>query len=170
MRRNFFLIIMSLFVLTASSLAFAAEKPEYTLKAGHIAAPNHVYHRILTYFADLVYERSVGRVKVKVYPSAKLGPAAQLLDGVRTGVIPICQVNIPHLSLFAPKLGFFSVYYLFDSLDHWKRTFVNDPRMLKILQEKIREDEKAGLNVWQGKYGKGEKLPSEDPRYWEKWL
>jgi hypothetical protein len=46
---------------------------------------------------------------------------------------------------------------------------MDDPRMLKMLQEKIDEDEKAGLNVWGGKYGKGEKPPSIHPRYWEKW-
>ncbi len=133
------LFTVCVFVFVSSSLVFAGNSPEYVLKAGHIAAPNHVYHKILTYFADLVFERSQGRVKVKVYPSAKLGPAAQLVDGVRTGVIPMCQVNMPHLSLFAPKLAFFSVYYLFDSLDHWNRTFINDPEMLKKLQQIVAE-------------------------------
>lgn len=146
MKFKILLVALCLIGLTMPSFAGAAEKPEYVLKAGHIAAPNHVYHRILIYFADLVYERSDGRIKVKVYPSAKLGPAAQLLDGVRTGVIPICQVNIPHLSLFAPELGFFSVYYLFDSLDHWNRTFIKDPRMLEKLQ-KIVADKKLGLKL-----------------------
>ena len=141
-----FLAVVCLLILASSGIAFAGGKPEYILKAGHIAAPNHVYHRILTYFSDLVYERTNGRVKVKVYPSAKLGPAAQLIDGVRTGVIPICQVNMPHLSLFTPKLGFFSVYYLFDSLDHWNRTFIQDPEMLKELQ-KIVADKKLGLKL-----------------------
>ena len=135
-----------LILLMSYGSALAEKKPDYVLKAGHIAAPNHVYHRILSYFADLVYERSDGRVKVKVYPSAKLGPAAQLIDGVRTGVIPMCQVNMPHLSLFAPKLGFFSTYYLFDSLDHWNRTFVQDTKMLKKLQ-KIVADQNLGMKL-----------------------
>ena len=46
---------------------------------------------------------------------------------------------------------------------------IDDPKMLKILQQKIDEDEKAGLNVWSGKYSKGEKPPSTDLRYWENW-
>jgi hypothetical protein len=46
---------------------------------------------------------------------------------------------------------------------------MDDPRMLKMLQEKIDEDEKAGLNVWRGKYIKGEKPPTIQPRYWGKW-
>jgi len=50
-----------------------------------------------------------------------------------------------------------------------KQLGMDDQKMLKMLQEKIDEDEKAGLNMWGGKYGKGEKPPSIRLRYWEKW-
>jgi len=38
-----------------------------------------------------------------------------------------------------------------------------------MLQEKIDEEQKAGFNKWCGNYGKGEKPPSIDLKYWEKW-
>jgi len=38
-----------------------------------------------------------------------------------------------------------------------------------MLQKKIDKDEKAGLNEWGGKYGKGESPPSKKKRYWEDW-
>jgi aldehyde:ferredoxin oxidoreductase len=44
-----------------------------------------------------------------------------------------------------------------------------DERMLAMLQAKINEDEKRGLNKWGGKYAGGEKPPAPDRRYWEKW-
>ncbi len=50
-----------------------------------------------------------------------------------------------------------------------KKLGMDDPKMLKMLQEKIDEDEKAGLNVWGGKYEKNESPPSINPKYWEKW-
>jgi len=50
-----------------------------------------------------------------------------------------------------------------------KQLGMDNPEMLKMLQQKIDKDEKAGLNVWGGKYGKKEKPPSNDPKYWEKW-
>ena len=50
-----------------------------------------------------------------------------------------------------------------------KQLGMNDPKMLKMLQEKIDKDEKAGLNSWGGNYSKSEKPPSADPKYWEKW-
>jgi len=46
---------------------------------------------------------------------------------------------------------------------------MDEPKMLKMLQEKIDEDERFGLNIWGGKYSKGEKPPSIQPKYWEKW-
>lgn len=45
----------------------------------------------------------------------------------------------------------------------------NDKRMLEMLQKAIEEDEKKGLNKWGGKYGRGEKPPTIELRYWEKW-
>ncbi len=50
-----------------------------------------------------------------------------------------------------------------------KKLGFSDEKMLKMLQKKIDEDEKKGLNKWKGKYSKGEKPPSIVPRYWEKW-
>ena len=50
-----------------------------------------------------------------------------------------------------------------------KQLGMDNPNMLKMLQEKIDEDEKSGLNVWGGYYGKGEKSPNECFHYWEYW-
>jgi len=50
-----------------------------------------------------------------------------------------------------------------------KQLGMDNPEMLKMLQQKINEDEKAGLNVWGGKYVEVEKPPSNNPHYWEKW-
>ncbi len=50
-----------------------------------------------------------------------------------------------------------------------KQLGMDDSKMLKMLQKKIDEDEKAGLNVWCGTYKNGEKPPSNDLRYWENW-
>jgi len=49
-----------------------------------------------------------------------------------------------------------------------KRLGMDDPKMLKMIQKKIDEDEKAGLNVWGGRYKRGENSPSKDLHYWEK--
>jgi aldehyde:ferredoxin oxidoreductase len=50
-----------------------------------------------------------------------------------------------------------------------KKLGMDDPKMLRMLQEAIDSDEKKGLNVWGGKYGRDEKPPSIHTKYWEKW-
>ena len=42
----------------------------------------------------------------------------------------------------------------------------SDKKMLKMLKEKIEEDEKAGLNIWKGNYSKNEKIPNNGKKYW----
>jgi hypothetical protein len=50
-----------------------------------------------------------------------------------------------------------------------KQLGFSDKKMLKMLQDKIAADEKNSLNVWGGKYSKGEHSPSSEKHYWEKW-
>ena len=50
-----------------------------------------------------------------------------------------------------------------------KQLGMDDSKMLKMLQKKIDEDEKSGLNVWGGTYKNGEKPPNNDLSYWENW-
>ena len=42
-------------------------------------------------------------------------------------------------------------------------------KMLDMLQQKIDEDGKKGLNKWCGTYGTDEKTPSDVACYWEQW-
>jgi aldehyde:ferredoxin oxidoreductase len=50
-----------------------------------------------------------------------------------------------------------------------KKLGFTDKKMLDMLEKVIDEDTKMGFNQWGGKYGKGEKPPSIDSKYWEKW-
>lgn len=47
--------------------------------------------------------------------------------------------------------------------------FADETKMLEMLQQKIDEDEAAGLNKWGGVYKDDEKVPSDNPKYWEQW-
>jgi aldehyde:ferredoxin oxidoreductase len=44
-----------------------------------------------------------------------------------------------------------------------------DKRLLEMLHKKIDDDEKAGLNVWGGKYSGKERPPAAERKYWENW-
>ncbi len=44
-----------------------------------------------------------------------------------------------------------------------------DKKMLSMLQKKIDNDQKKGLNTWGGTYKSGEKPPTNKEKYWEAW-
>jgi len=51
-----------------------------------------------------------------------------------------------------------------------KQIGMEDLEMIKMLKRKIYEDERAGFNIWGGKYTKNEKPPTTDSNYWKKWI
>jgi len=44
---------------------------------------------------------------------------------------------------------------------------MDNPKLIRILQKSIEQDEKAGLNVWGGRYENGEKPPCAKTKYWK---
>ncbi len=52
------------------------------------------------------------------------------------------------------------------TIQKMKQLGINNSKMLKMLKQKISEDEKINLNVWGGEYSKGEKPPATK-QYWK---
>lgn len=50
-----------------------------------------------------------------------------------------------------------------------KQLGFSDKKMMAMLQKKIDEDEKNGLNDWVGSYDLDEESPTNKKRYWEEW-
>jgi TRAP-type transport system periplasmic protein len=55
------------------------------LKVSHYLPPNHTIQKALEAWAQEVDKRSDGRLKLKIYPSAQLGPVQRQLDLARNG-------------------------------------------------------------------------------------
>ena len=69
-----------LLVLALSPQSVAAADGEYHLKLGEISVATSVLGRTAQKFADLVVEKSGGRISVSVFPSSQLGDETQLLQ------------------------------------------------------------------------------------------
>ncbi|WP_155922154.1 TRAP transporter substrate-binding protein [Bacillus sp. EB01] len=83
-------------------------------------------------FADLVNERTDGRIKIEVFPSGQLGDEKSVLEQVQLGAIEFTRVNASPLSEFNKDFTVFSVPYLFDTEEHlWK--FLNGETGTKLL-------------------------------------
>lgn len=72
-------------------------------------------------FAELVKERSHGRITIDVFPGAQLGEEKAVLEQVQLGAIEFTRVSASPLGEFNKQMSVFSLPYLFDSEEHmWK--------------------------------------------------
>ena len=83
-------------------------------------------------FAELVNERTKGRIKIEVFPSSQLGEEKAVLEQIQLGAIEFTRVSASPLAEFNKAFGVFSLPYIFDNEAHmWK--FLNSESGTKIL-------------------------------------
>lgn len=66
-----------------------AEDAAFELKVSHFLPPNHTFQKELTRWSDALEKASAGRLKLKLYPAAQLGPPPRQFDMARSGVADI---------------------------------------------------------------------------------
>ena len=72
-------------------------------------------------FAELVEERTDGRIVVEVYHSAQLGEERAAIEQVQFGAIDLTRVSISPLAAFSPGLDALQMPYLYNSTEHMWR-------------------------------------------------
>jgi tripartite ATP-independent transporter DctP family solute receptor len=88
-------------------------------KLATVTPMEHTYSRGAGRFADLVRERSGGRIQILVYPDGKLGKGEkELLEAVRQGKIDMYVGSTGTLSGFSPSMGILDIPFLFRNYAH----------------------------------------------------
>jgi tripartite ATP-independent transporter DctP family solute receptor len=108
------------------------EKPSYTFRLADNQPVD--YPTVLgdKKFAELVEERTEGRIKIEVYPSAQLGDEKSVLEQVQLGAIEFTRINASPLAEFNKEFTPLGLPYVFESEDHlWK--FLNGDMGTKLL-------------------------------------
>jgi len=89
------------------------------LKLATVTPMEHTYSRGASRFADLVRERSGGRIQIIVYPDGKLGKGEkELLEAVRQGKIDMYVGSTGTLAAFSPSMGILDIPFLFRNYAH----------------------------------------------------
>ncbi len=70
------------------------------------------------YFAELVEERTNGRITIEVYHSSQLGEERDVIEQVQFGAIDFTRVSISPLAAFSPSLDALQMPYLYRDADH----------------------------------------------------
>ncbi|MGG6312524.1 TRAP transporter substrate-binding protein [Paenibacillus macerans] len=83
-------------------------------------------------FAELVNQKTDGRIKIEVFPSAQLGEEKAVIEQVQLGAIEFTRVSTGPLAEFNKAFGVFSLPYIFESEEHeWN--FLNGPEAQQML-------------------------------------
>ncbi|MDV3123488.1 TRAP transporter substrate-binding protein [Mycobacterium sp. 21AC1] len=86
-------------------------------------------------FAELVRERSSGRIQIQVFAGGRLGEEADIIEQVQLGVIEMTRVSSAPMAEFATPMGLFGLPYIFDDADHMWRFLDADDGGQKLLGE-----------------------------------
>jgi tripartite ATP-independent transporter DctP family solute receptor len=123
-------LVFALIILFAGAASLQAQT---VLKLAETHPKGYPTELADEYFAQLVTERSGGKLKVEVYPGNQLGEEKAAIEGVQMGAIAFTRVSSGPMAEFNKALGAFSMPYIFDSGDHmWN--YLNGPDGQKLLE------------------------------------
>ncbi len=104
---------------TASS--GTSEKKTYTFKYAELNPDGHIMDECADKFAELVKERSGGRITIEVFPAGQLGDEKTVYQTLQMGggAIDMCRGNTNSLVDFGvKKLSLFGLPFIFRNRDH----------------------------------------------------
>ncbi|NIK70825.1 MULTISPECIES: TRAP transporter substrate-binding protein [unclassified Paenibacillus] len=117
---------------SANTGSSAAEGPKYTFRLADThpeGYPTVVGDRK---FAELVNEKSGGRIKIEVFPASQLGEEKAVIEQVQLGAIELTRVSTGAMGGFNKEYEVFSLPYIFNSDEHlWK--FLESDKGKKLL-------------------------------------
>ena len=88
-------------------------------------------------FADLVAERTEGRVKVVVYSGGELGAEQSVIEQMQYGGIDFARVSLSQLAEYQPALSVLQLPFL----------YTDAPQMWRVLDGEIGDEFLSGLGV-----------------------
>ncbi len=134
----FVLVGSFLFAQGGGEAADSSAAKSYTLKYAELNPDGHIMDQVADHFAQLVEEKSDGRIKIQVYPAGQLGDEKTMYQTLQMGggAIDICRGNTNSLGDFGmEKLTLFGLPFIFRDREHlWNvlnsdigEEFLNEP-------------------------------------------
>lgn len=131
---------------SSATKAPGGEKKEIVLKAADNQPEDYPTTMALKEMAKLLDERTKGRIKMQVYAGGQLGGEKESIEMTQMGTIAINRVSSAPLVSFVPKMGVFSMPFLFRDADHfWK---VLDGPIGKDLLKSLESNNLVGLGYY----------------------
>lgn len=133
--------LLAVGLMTANVVSAA----EYEFKLGHANDPdpkNSIFHAFALKVEELIEENSDQRIDVVIFPAGQLGGEQEMVRATQIGTQEGALVSMNNLNALAPSLGFFTLPYIFESVEEG-RTII-DAAWEEITQWSVAD---AGVRV-----------------------
>lgn len=122
MRRRMCLLLCLLLALCGCGGQAAEEDvPLLILRYGDNQPEDYPTTKAAEYFAQLVEERTQGKICVRLYCNGELGDEYQVFEQVQFGGIDMTRVSLGTLAEYYPDVGVLQFPYLYDDAEHMWR-------------------------------------------------
>ncbi|MFI0471613.1 TRAP transporter substrate-binding protein [Halomonas sp. HMF6819] len=105
-------VITTMLVSAQSALA-----ADYTLRFGHLANEQNIWHKAAEKFKEEVEANSDGQIEVRLYPSEQLGNEMDVINSIQLGTADM-TITGESLQNWAPKAAMMAVPYAFRDSEH----------------------------------------------------
>lgn len=131
----FILLFIFTGIILSGYLVFKTQqqmKSVRILRLPHTVSPDHPVHKALEFLAKKVEEKSNGRLKIQIYPSAQMGGEGQIKEMMQLGRVDIGKFSAAAFEDNIPQMAMFSLPFLFENeKDYWE--FLNSKSGKKLL-------------------------------------
>lgn len=110
--RVFHLVAAAMLSLSLTGAALAADM---TLKLGHLANEDNVWHKASLKFGEELSALTGGRIEVQVFPNESLGKEIDLINGMQLGTVDM-TITGESLQNWTPMAALLAVPYAYASL------------------------------------------------------
>jgi len=107
--------------------------------AAHVSPVDSPYKPGFDTFKRIIEEQTGGAIRVSVHPAGELGGNEDILvQKMHTGTVDVVISSAGFLSQVVKEADLFSLLYLFNNFDHWRRVLDGTPgkQMIEIVERK----------------------------------
>lgn len=108
-------LLLSVCCLMLISLPAAAA--DMTLKLGHLANEENIWHKACVKFGEELSALTDGRITVEIFPNESLGKEMDLINGMQLGTADM-TITGESLQNWAPMAALLAVPYAYKSIEH----------------------------------------------------
>ncbi|WP_346235488.1 DctP family TRAP transporter solute-binding subunit [Lysinibacillus telephonicus] len=130
-----------------SSEEYTVENP-FIIKFSHVTAIESVKGQAADKFAQLVDEKTEGKVKVEVYPSSQLYGDNDELDALASGNVHMIAPSVTKMVKIDPRWQYVDMPYLFESDEHVQAFFDSEIAQSLMNSDALAANDIKGLAFW----------------------